>query len=393
MHMVSYSKKLALWMKVPSMIVLLCLVNSSFTLSSSVAQTRASSGEIKPGKIKVETIAQGLSYPWGLAFLPDGSILVTEREGRLRLVKNGELLDEPIANTPAPHVQSQAGFFDILLHPEFEKNAIVYLSFAHGTAKENTTRIVKATYDGAALQGVIPIFDSTVRASSAHYGGRMIFLPDNTLLMTTGDGYEYRTKAQTLDNTLGKIIRLSDDGSVPSDNPYASEKESGADPSIWTYGHRSPQGLVLDPLTNVVYAHEHGPRGGDEINVIEVGTNYGWPLATDGIDYSGAQITPFKEYPGTQGPLKNWTPSIAPSGFAVYRGTLFPDWDGDLFVGALAGRALHRVIMDEGEPVGEELLLTELGERIRDVRLAPDGSLYVTTDSSDGKILRLTPAE
>ncbi len=343
---------------------------------------------------KVETLADGLVNPWGLAFLPDGDILVTERRGAIRIIRDGALVAEPVAGVPEAYVKSQGGFFDILLHPDFTANQTLFLSYAAGTPEANATRVISATFDGLALSDIKTIFETKpLKNTPAHYGARMALLPDGTMLVTIGDGFNFREKAQDLSNGLGKIVRVNLDGSIPSDNPFASE--GGKQPEIWSYGHRNQQGLAVDRATGTVFETEHGPKGGDEINIIEPGVNYGWPIATYGLDYSGAQVSPFTEYAGTRQPLKYWTPSIAPSGLAVYRGDLFADWQGDLLVGALAKTALHRVILKDGAVVGEERYL--VGERIRDVREGPDGAIYVTTEDHDaapvGKVLRVTPAQ
>lgn len=344
--------------------------------------------------LEIETLAEGLVNPWSLAFLPDGSILVTERDGKLRVIRDGKLVETPVAGVPAPYVKSQGGLFDVLLHPDFATNRTIFLSYAAGTPDSNATRVISATFDGAALSGVKTIFETkTKKDTPVHYGGRLALLPDRTLLITVGDGFEYREQAQDLSSGLGKTVRVNLDGSIPADNPFAS-KESAL-PEIWTYGHRNEQGLVFDASTGTVFATEHGPMGGDELNILEPGANYGWPIATYGLDYSGAQITPFTEYEGTRQPVKFWRPSIGPSGLAVYEGDLFPAWKGDLLVGALARTALHRVDIENGAVAGEERYL--VGERIRDVRVGPDGAIYVTTEDHDGapvgKVLRLTPAQ
>lgn len=363
------------------------LLIPTLMISTAAANDR---DQIESGPFVIETVAEGLAFPWSLAFLPDGSMLVTEREGRIRIIKDGALQPEPVRGTPEAYVKSQGGYFDIVLHPDYSQNKIVYLSYAHGKSNANATRVVRAIFDGEALENLEVLYEvRPTKDTPAHYGGRMAFLPDGTLLLTTGDGFEYREKAQLLNSALGKIIRINEDGSIPDNNPFTNKK--GALPEIWTYGHRNPQGLIFDSQTGTTYMHEHGPKGGDEINIVEPGSNYGWPIATYGIDYSGAQISPFTEYEGTVQPIKYWVPSIAPSGFAIYRGEMFSEWDGDLLVGALAGRALHRVDMENGTVVGEEILLKDLGERIRDVRIGPDGAIYVTTDSENGRVLRLTP--
>lgn len=338
---------------------------------------------------RITTVAKGLDFPWSVAFLPDGRVLVTERAGRLRVIADGKLVAKPIAGVPAVYAHSQGGLFDVLPHPRFAENRLLYLSYAAGTPKSNATRIARARLDGDRLTGLKVIFEVTPRKDTpAHYGGRMAWLPDGTLAMTTGDGFDYREQAQRLGNTLGKIIRIRDDGTVPTDNPFVGRQ--GARPEIWSLGHRSPQGLAVDRATGTLYEHEHGPAGGDEVNVIRRGGNYGWPVATFGRDYAGAAITPYKRYKGMIDGIVDWTPSIAPSGLTVYRGTMFPEWQGDLIVGALVGQHVRRVDMEGGRVVGQQRILPELKVRIRDVRTAPDGALWITTDEPAGRVLRVT---
>jgi aldose sugar dehydrogenase len=341
---------------------------------------------------KVVEIAKGLDHPWSMAFLPDGSMLVTERVGRLRLIKGGSLLAQPVAGVPAVHTGSQAGLFDIVLHPNFDRNNIVYLTYAAGTKAANGTQVARARFDGAALQDLQVIFKAMpLKDTDNHYGGRMAFLSDGTFALTIGEGFEYREKAQDLSTDLGKIVRLNDDGSVPQDNPFVGQ--SSVRPEIYTWGHRNPQGLIFDAQSGRLYETEHGPRGGDELNIIVAHRNYGWPVITYGMDYSGAYVSPYTQRPGLEQPVIYWTPSIAPSGLAMYRGDKFPAWRGDLFVGALAFKHLRRVHLDEhGNVVDQEELLNDLHWRIRDVRAAPDGYLYVCTDETDGRVLRLEPA-
>lgn len=341
---------------------------------------------------KVTEVAKGLDHPWAMAFLPDGSILVTERVGRLRLIKGGSLQAQPIAGVPAVHTGSQAGMFDIVLHPKFAENNVVYLTYAAGTAAANGTQVARARFDGSALQDLHVIFKAMpLKDTDNHYGGRIAFLPDGTFALTIGEGFEYREKAQDLSSDLGKIVRLNDDGSVPKDNPFVGQ--ASVRPEIYTWGHRNEQGLVFDAESGRLYETEHGPRGGDELNIIVARRNYGWPVITYGMDYSGAYVSPYTQRPGLEQPVIYWTPSIAPSGFAMYRGDKFPAWRGDLFVGSLAFRHLRRVHLDEhGNVVDQEQLLNDLNWRIRDVRAAPDGYLYVCTDEPDGRVLRLEPS-
>ncbi len=341
---------------------------------------------------KVVEIAKGLDHPWSLAFLPDGAILVTEREGRLRIIRNGQLDPKPIAGVPPVHTGSQAGLFDIVLHPKFAENQVVYLTYAHGSNSANATRVARARFDGAALLDLKVIFEAKPsKDTNNHYGARMAFLDDKSFALTIGDGFEYRERAQDRTSHLGKIVRLNDDGSLPSDNPFAGDAKAA--PGLLSLGHRNQQGLAFDAVSGRLYETEHGPRGGDELNIIEPGKNYGWPLITYGMDYSGAYVSPYTQKPGLEQPLVQWTPSIAPSGTTVYRGDKFPAWDGDVFVGALAFQHLRRVDLDDrGNVLGEQQLLTELKERIRDVRTSPDGYLYVTTDTSEGRVLKLEPS-
>jgi aldose sugar dehydrogenase len=341
---------------------------------------------------KITEIARGLDHPWSMAFLPDDSILVTERVGRLRRIKGGSLLPQPIAGVPAVHTGSQAGLFDIVLHPEFARNNIVYLTYASGTKAANGTRVARARFDGSSLRDLTVIFTAMpLKDTDNHYGGRLAFLPDGTFALTIGEGFEYREKAQDLTSDLGKIVRLNEDGSVPQDNPFIGQ--AAVRPEIYTWGHRNPQGLVFDAQSARLYETEHGPRGGDELNIIVARKNYGWPVITYGMDYSGAYVSPYTKRPGLEQPVIYWTPSIAPSGLALYRGEKFPAWKGDLFVGALAFKHLRRVHLDEhGDVVDQEELLKDLHWRIRDVRAAPDGYLYVCTDEPDGRVLRLEPA-
>src|SRR5450432_1239798 len=351
----------------------------------------------RPAKVvksgyNVTEIAKGLDHPWSMAFLPDGSILVTERVGRLRLIKGGSLTLQPIAGVPAVHTGGQAGLFDIVLHPNFEKNNIVYLTYAAGTTAANGTQVARARYDGGALRDLQVIFKAMpLKDTDNHYGGRMAFLPGGTFALTIGEGFEYREKAQDLASDLGKIVRLNDDGSVPQDNPFVGQ--ASVRPEIYTWGHRNEQGLTFDVQSGRLYETEHGPRGGDELNIIVARRNYGWPVITYVMDYSGAYVSPYTQRPGLEQPVIYWTPSIAPSGLAIYRGDKFPAWRGDLFVGALAFKHLRRVHLDEhGNVIDQEQLLNDLNWRIRDVRAAPDGYLYVCTDETDGRVLRLEPA-
>lgn len=339
---------------------------------------------------RVETIADGLEFPWSIAFLPDDTMLLTERSGRLRVLRDGNLLPDAVAGVPEVLVGGQGGLLDVVPDPAFAENRTIYLSFSFGTTGRNAIRVVSARFDGASLSDLRVVFTaSPFKKGMSHFGGRMAFLPDGTLLLTTGEGFDYRESAQRLDSHLGKTIRINPDGSVPPDNPFVDQ--DGALPEIFTYGHRNPQAILVSPADGSIFQHEHGPRGGDELNRIVAGRNYGWPVITYGRDYSGARISPFEAYPGMEQPLLHWTPSIAPAGMTLYDGTLFPEWRGDLFVAALAERSIRRIDLDNGTVVGQEVLFDDLGERMRDIRTGPDGALYVLTDSANGRVLRIVP--
>ena len=339
---------------------------------------------------QLQTVASGLNYPWSMAFLPSGDYLVSMRSGELRRISASGEVGPPLAGTPAAYVRSQGGYFDIVLDPGFVNNNQVYLAFAHGTASANATRVVRATLGNNTLENIEPIFTVTPsKNTAAHYGGKMVFLPDGSLVLSTGDGFDFRDASQDPHNQLGKVIRIMPDGSLPPDNPFADGQRG--DPAVWTYGHRNPQGLAYDATSQTLYLHEHGPKGGDEVNVIEAANNYGWPAVTHGVNYSGAMISPFKTAPCMEDPIKVWVPSIAPSGLAVYRGTAFPAWDGNLLVGALVDKEVRMLVMQGHRVVGEQVLFSEIGERIRDVRVGPDGYIYLLTDGDQGKLIRVTP--
>lgn len=339
---------------------------------------------------RVEVIATGLAHPWSLAFLPDGSALLTERAGRLRVIEQGALRTAPVEGVPAVFVSGQAGLFEVSVDPQFDHTRWIYLSYADGNDGANRLRVVRAEFDGQRLQHLTPLFSAVPdKRGDAHYGARIAWLPDATLVIGVGDGFIHREHAQRLDSDLGKLVRIARDGSIPPDNPFLGR--DGARPGIYSLGHRNPQAMVFDDARGELYEHEHGPRGGDEINRVEPGANYGWPLATFGVDYTGARISPWTQRDGMQAPLLHWTPSIAPAGMALYRGALFPAWQGSLFVTALAEKSVRRVPMRDGVPGTQEILFRELGERLRDVREGPDGALYLLTDSADGRVLRIVP--
>ena len=338
---------------------------------------------------KTETMVEGLDHPWSMAFISSRHMLVTELSGQLRLVTDGELSETPIEGVPEVLFAGQGGLSEVLVHPNFEENGFIYLSFSAPDADEpklNRLNVVRARLEGEALVGHKTIFKSNPpRKAAAHYGARLAFMADGSLLITSGDGFNYRENAQHLDNHFGKILRVNDDGSIPVDNPFVNTP--GALPEIWSYGHRNLQGLVIQD-DGTVFEHEHGPKGGDELNIIVPGNNYGWPAITYGIDYSGAIISPFTEKVGMEQPVKYWVPSIAPSSMALYQGDMFPSWKGNLFISAMVPGDLRRLELNGEKVVGEEILFSELG-RIRNVITAPDGSLILATDGAEGKIIRV----
>ncbi|HWX29916.1 MAG TPA: PQQ-dependent sugar dehydrogenase [Steroidobacteraceae bacterium] len=344
----------------------------------------------EPVPVRVVTVAAGMNHPWSLAFLPGGDLLVTERNGGLRIIHDGKLEPKPISGVPIAFAEHDGGLLGLTLHPEFARNGLIYICLSIGTNAANASSVIRGRLVGRALEEVTTIFTAVpLKKEANHFGCRLMFAPDGKLLVTLGDGRWYPYQAQALDNDLGKVARLNDDGTIPADNPFA--RRWLARPEIYTYGHRNIQGIALNPLTGEVWIHEHGPKGGDEVNILHAGANYGWPMITYGIDYSGQIVSEKTAMPGMEQPVIYWTPSIAPSGMAFYTGARIPQWRGDLFVGALAGRHLRRVHFVGTLIVSQEVLLAELGERIREVCDAPDGYLYVTTDATDGRILRLEP--
>ena len=358
------------------------------------AQTAPDLPQRSSQMFNITEVETGLNKPWSVAELPNGEFLMTEKSGKLRRTSVG---GQPLEINGLPSdifASGQGGVLDIVLAPDFETTSEVYLSYSYGDVDSNGTALLRAKLTKDTLENVRVIFRaSPPKAGNSHFGGRIAFLPDDTLVLTLGDGFGYREDAQKADTHLGKLVRLTRDGGVPQDNPFIGKSKDGRafKPQIYSLGHRNVQGLAYDAQTNTLWEHEHGPRGGDELNRIEPGANYGWPLATRGTDYNAARITPYKTFEGTIDAVHGWTPSIAPSGLAIYRGDMFPEWQGDALIGGLASRDLRRVDLENGKSVGEEILLADLGGRIRDVRVASDGAVLVLIEDEGGTLLRLTP--
>ncbi|MDC0033149.1 PQQ-dependent sugar dehydrogenase [Alphaproteobacteria bacterium] len=342
---------------------------------------------------RVTTIARGLDHPWSMAFLPDGGLLITERVGRLRLYRGSALSPKPIAGVPRVVVSGQGGLLDVTLHPQFSENRLLYLSYAARGTSGVHTRVSRFYFDAASHALIRPklIFDATPKVHGGrHFGGRMVFDRAGYLFISVGERGDMN-RAQTLTDHSGSIIRLNKDGGVPPDNPFIGR--GSGEPEIYSYGHRNPQGMALNPRTGAVWTHEHGAKGGDEVNIIHSGRNYGWPVITHGINYDNTPIGIGKEAPGMEQPLYYWVPSIAPSGMAFYTGEKFPRWRNSLFVGALRGELLVRLELDGDRVIREERLLTDRIGRIRDVRIGSDGMIYLATDDDQGCVLRLEPVD
>lgn len=344
-----------------------------------------------------EVWVEGLEHPWGLAFLPDGSALVTERPGRLRVIRDGLLQPEPVAGVPEVFAQNQGGLLDVALHPGFADNRLVYLTYAHGTAEANTTRVARARFTGAALEGLEVIFESNPpKPAAGHFGSRLAFLPDGSLLVSIGDGGNpptmldgafIREKAQDPSSHWGKILRLNDDGSAPEDPPFP-----GSAIGVWSIGHRNIQGLAVDAARNAVWATEHGSLGGDELNRVQAGNNHGWPRVSLTRDYVTAEpIGDATRREGMVDPVLLWDNAVAPSGLVVYAGEAFPEWRGDLFSGSLVSLDVRRIDLDDAGRVQGETAL-RVGQRVREVAVGPDGFVYVLTDEKAGRVLRFVPA-
>ncbi|KAA2284458.1 PQQ-dependent sugar dehydrogenase [Arenimonas fontis] len=374
----------------------LLLAGTLALLAGCEARHPASAEQVSPqrfasqhGTLEVFPVATGLEHPWGLAFLPDGRMLVTERPGRLRLVYPDGRLSDPIAGVPQVFARGQGGLLDVALDPDFEDNRLVYLSYAEPGENGAGTAVARARLAGdSRLEELQVIFRQQPKLGAGHhFGSRLVFDREGRLYVTAGDRGEPE-RAQRLDQGQGKIFRIERDGGIPADNPFVGR--DGAQAAIWSWGHRNVQGAALNPDTGELWQTEHGPKGGDELNIARAGLNYGWPAISHGVNYDGTPVGEgLREAPGMEQPLHHWTPSIGASGLAFYTGERFPAWRGDLFAGGLALRKLVRLDLEDGKLVGSEDLLVELGERIRDVRQGPDGYLYLLTDAGNGKLLRV----
>jgi glucose/arabinose dehydrogenase len=378
-------------------------VSATFVISCAampaLAQVEASGAPPEAKGWRAETVTEALPQAWGMAWLPDGRMLVTGKEGTLHLVAGGKVQAVPMEGLPALMTSGQGGLLDIAVHPADKgPNIRVYMTMANGTTQENRTILVQGVFDGKKVHGIKTLFRaSPSKTGGQHFGSRIAFMADGTLLMSIGDGGNppqrvgnmlARDQAQNLGSDNGAILRLSADGKPAPGNPLAARP--GALPEIWSYGHRNIQGLTVDAASGRVYASEHGPRGGDEINRIEGGKNYGWPIQSFGRDYRTGEPVGRHSVPGMVDPLVAWVPSPAPSGLAFYTGTAFPQWRGSLFSGSLAGMDVRRIALDQdGKVVRQEKL--DIGQRVRDVRQWPDGHLYVLTDEDRSRILRIVP--
>ncbi|MEQ1518825.1 MAG: PQQ-dependent sugar dehydrogenase [Usitatibacteraceae bacterium] len=376
------------------------LIPPTAAFSQKVAAERVAKTQLYD--VRAVTVVAGLYHPWGLAFLPDGRMLVTERRGTMRIIDGGKLVAKPIEGIPKAAEHGQGGLLDVALHPKYAENGWVYWTYNAGKSGEYGTELARGKLGGSrdapVMNNVEVLFQLQPKTGTAvHFGSRIVFDRQGFLYVTLGDRGDSPAKgaaqrAQQLNDLAGKSIRLHDDGRVPADNPFV--KTPGARPEIFTYGNRNMQGAALHPDTGRVWAHEHGPQGGDEVNILTAGGNYGWPVITYGANYgSGTKIGEGTNREGIVPPLHYWVPSIAPSGMAFYKGAVFPKWDGNLFVGALANQSLVRLTLNGDKIASEERIFEGKLGRIRDVRQGPDGFIYLLTDAAEGELLRIEIAK
>jgi len=386
-------------------VTVLCL-GMTITACGPEAQESTSSAVISRGDasptegVELVTLLSGLENPWGMTWLPDGSMLVTERPGRMWRVTDGERAEAPISGLPDVLALGQGGLLDVEVHPDFATNNLVYFTYSAGTQDSNGTQVARGVLDGNALSDVEIIYKvEDLKPSGQHFGSRLLWMNDGTLLVSIGDGGNppvsvdgelIRLRAQQVARATGKILRMNEDGSAPADNPFTAEP--GAGPYVWSYGHRNVQGLAINQSTGTVWANEHGALNGDELNRIEGGSNYGWPKATHARDYRGAtEISPNTSLPGMEDPLLVWMDTQAPSGLEVYEGDVFTAWQGHLFSGGLAGNEIRHIILNDDGSVASEQSIP-VGARVREVQEGPDGYLYLLTDETNGALIRLEPS-
>lgn len=377
---------------VPFVAVVMLMSSPSAQVLSAMKPSKSSATN---GSAKAVVVAEGLVHPWALAFLPGepaGRMLVTERAGAMRVISADGRVGAPLAGVPLVHAVGQGGLLDVVLAPDFAQSRTVYFSFAQPVSGGARTAVASAQLAAgeSKIENVKVIFaQADIVGGGAHFGSRIVIARDGSLFITTGERYSEKDKSQSLQTHLGKVIRINADGSVPTDNPFANT--ANARKEVWSYGHRNMQGAAINPVSGKLWTHEHGPQGGDEVNVPLAGKNYGWPVIGYGIDYSGLRMHESSAKAGMEQPIHYWVPSIAPSGMAFYTADRFPQWKNSLFVGALAGQHLARLTIDGEKIIAEERLLTDRKERFRDVRQGPDGYIYALTDEANGKILRVSP--
>ncbi|MCE3252421.1 MAG: glucose sorbosone dehydrogenase [Cellvibrio sp.] len=379
-------------MKLRTLGLALCIAATASLASASCLAAKSFSVKTDNGDIQVKTIAEGLENVWGMVFLPDGSMLVTERAGRMRIVSADGKPGEPLIGLPKIFAQGQGGLLDVVLAPDFATSKKIYFSYSEpGEGKLNSTAVSFATLNGNKLENLTRVFSQQPKIDSGnHFGSRLVWAPDGTLFVTLGDRYSEKEKAQTLDNHQGKVIRINADGTVPKDNPFV--KTAGALPEIWSYGHRNMQGAALNPVTRELWTGEHGPQGGDELNIDRAAKNYGWPVITYGENYGGGKIGEGTHKAGMEQPIYKWVPSIATAGFIFYTGEKFPQWKNNILLTSLRDKTLVRLVVDGEKITKEERMLgKELDQRLRQVVQGPDGLVYILTDESKSKIYQLSP--
>jgi aldose sugar dehydrogenase len=374
-----------------SLMVLLSACSAPPATSQEGGAARSPTPQSVDGAVQVETVVRGLEHPWALAFLPDGRMIVTERPGRVRIVDKNGRLSPPLTGVPRVRAAGQGGLLDVAIDPKFAENQLVYLSYAEPGDGGAGTSVARGRLGGRGLENVEVIYRQQPKTGGGnHFGSRLVFDRDGKLFVTQGDRFDQRPRVQDLSSTIGKIVRINPDGSIPQNNPFVGKQ--GARPEIWSYGHRNLQGAALHPETGQLWTVEHGARGGDELNHPEAGKNYGWPVITYGVDYSGAKIGEGTAKAGMEQPVYYWDPVIAPSGLLFYTGDAFPEWKGNILVGSMQPGGLVRLVLQDGKVAKEERYRGGLGARIRDVAQGPDGLVYVVTDEGDGRVLRVRPA-